>query len=67
MGHNLSYRGPIWVIQNPNIKFSDRNKSFLMDSSPNSLFFPSRKSIPKTWTVGSAKIGQLGAVPGNGP
>ena len=59
MDHNLSYRGPILVIQKPNIKFSDKATSSLKDASPNSYFFPSQKSVPKTWIVGSVKIGQL--------
>ena len=37
--HNLGYRGPIWVIQKPNIKFSDRDTISLKDTSPNSHFF----------------------------
>ena len=37
--HNLSYRGPIWVIQNPIIKFSDRATISLKDINPISSFF----------------------------
>ena len=55
------------MIQKPNIKFSDRDTSSLKEASPNSHFFPSRKSVTKTWIVGSAKTGQLGAVMKNGP
>ena len=40
MDHKLSYRGPILVIQKPNIKLSDRATSSLKDASPNSHFFP---------------------------
>ena len=39
MDHNLSYRGSIWVIQKPKIKFSDRDTIYLKDASPNSPFF----------------------------
>ena len=40
-----------------NIKFLDRDTISLKDTSPNSHFFLIEKSVPKTWTVGSAKIG----------
>ena len=40
MDHNLSYRGPILVIQKPNIKFSDMDTISLKDDSQNSYFFP---------------------------
>ena len=39
MDHNLSYRGPIWVIQKSNIKVSDKATSSLKDASPNSHLF----------------------------
>ena len=54
------------MIQKPNIKLSDRATSSLKDTSPNSHFFSSRKSIPKVQTVGLDKTGQLVAVPENG-
>ena len=67
MDHKLSYRGIIWVIQKPNIKFSDRFIMSLNDTSPNSLFFFQLKISPKIWIVGLAKIGQLVVVPENKP
>ena len=48
MDHNLSYKGSIWVIQNPNIKLSDRAIISLKDTSPNSHFFPIKIS-PKNY------------------
>ena len=38
--HNLSYRGPILVIQKPNIKFSNSATISTKDTSPISLFCP---------------------------
>ena len=40
MDHNSSYRGPIWVIQNPNVKFTDAATISMKDTSPISPFFP---------------------------
>ena len=40
MDHNVSCRGPIWVIQKPNIKFTDAATTSMKDLSPNSLCFP---------------------------
>ena len=40
MDHNLSYRGPIWVIQKHNIKFTIAAKIYINDTSENSIFFP---------------------------
>ena len=37
--HNLGYRGPIWVIQNPNINFTTLSTIVMQDTSPNYLFF----------------------------
>ena len=39
MDHNLSYRGPIWVIQKPNINFTDAATIFMKYTSPISPFF----------------------------
>ena len=39
MDHKLSYNGLIWVIQKPNIKFSDAATISMEDTSPVSLFF----------------------------
>ena len=54
--HNLGYRCPIWVIQKPNIKFLDRAKISLKDTSPNSSFFYLKISL-KNWTTYRVKIG----------
>ena len=67
MDHNLSYRGPILVIQKPNIKFQDRAAISLKDISPNSHFFLNRKSVPKIWSVGLAKTEQPVEILENGP
>ena len=40
MDYNLNCRGPIWVIQKPNIKFTDADTISMKNTSPNSLFFP---------------------------
>ena len=40
MDHNLSFSGPILVIQKPNIKFTDAAKISMRNLSPNSLCFP---------------------------
>ena len=40
MDHKLSYRGQIWVIQKPNIKFSDAATISMKGTSPISIFFP---------------------------
>ena len=40
MDHKLSYSGPIWVIQMPNIKFIDAATISMENLSPNSLRFP---------------------------
>ena len=37
--HNLSYRGPIWVIQKPNIKFTILATISMKDASLNDPFF----------------------------
>ena len=39
MDHNLSYKGPIWVIQNPNIKLLNTATIFIKETSPISSFF----------------------------
>ena len=62
MDHNLSYRGPIWVIQKPHIKFSDRATISSKDTSPNSHFFSAENQ-----SQGSDKTGQFVAVPENEP
>ena len=48
MDHNLSYRGPIWEIQNTNIKFSDATTISIKDTSPISLFSMTEKSVLKS-------------------
>ena len=62
----LDNRGPIWVIQKPNIKYLDRVTISLKDSSQ-IVTFSQPKISPKIWIVGSTKTGQLVAVPENGP
>ena len=66
MDHNLSYRGLIWVIQRPNIKFLDAATISMKGTSPISLFFPT-KTVPKSGIVCRVKTGQPMAVPKNGP
>ena len=39
MDHNSSYRGQIWVIQKPNINFTDANTISTKETSPISPFF----------------------------
>ena len=39
MDHDLGYRGQIWVIQKPNIKFIDASTTSMKDMSPKSLIF----------------------------
>ena len=66
MDHNLSYRGPIWVIQNPNINFSDAVTNFMKDTSLISLFSMTENQ-PKIWIVCRVKTGQPVTIPENGP
>ena len=40
MNYNLSYRGPILVIQKPNIKFTKESTTSMKNTSPNSICFP---------------------------
>ena len=66
MDHNLSYRGPILVIQKPKINLSNKATISMKDTSPISPFsLP--KINPKIWTVYGFKIGQPMVVPENGP
>ena len=37
--HNSSYRGPIWVIQKPKIKFTGATRISMKETSPISPFF----------------------------
>ena len=67
MDHNLSYRGPILVIQKPNINLSNIVTISLKNASPNSHFFSQPKISPKNLDSSLAKIGQLGAVLENEP
>ena len=42
MDHNLSYKGPILVIQKPNINFTDVDTISMKETSPISLFFQTK-------------------------
>ena len=44
----MSYRGPIWVIEEPNIKLSDRDTISLKDTSQNSHIFPIENQSKKS-------------------
>ena len=57
--HNLSYRGPIWVIQKPNIKFSKSTTISMKETSPISPFFSDQRSIPKSGKYVGSKQGSL--------
>ena len=45
MDHNLSYRGPIWVIQKPKINFTDANTIYKKETSQGSPFFLTEKKF----------------------
>ena len=48
MDHEWGYRGPIWVIQKPNIKFKNATKTSMKDMSPKSLIVLTLKLVPKS-------------------
>ena len=47
MDHNLSYRGPIWIIQNPNIKFTTSAIIIMQETLVQITSFSNRKLSPK--------------------
>ena len=57
MDHNLSYIGPIWVIQKHNINFTIADTTSIKDTSLNSIFFQPKIS-PKIWMFHKAKTRQ---------
>ena len=46
--HNFGYRGPIWMIQEPNINLSNIFTISLNDTSPNSHFFLTENQFQKS-------------------
>ena len=55
--HNLGYGDLNWLIQNPNIKFTNAATTFMKGTSPNSLRFPTENQS-QIWTVCRVKTRQ---------